>query len=117
MRRSGAAGVVTVDANGDYNDHMLGTRRVGVREAKANLSALLRAVADGSEVVITDHDRPVARLVGLDPESADVDEQLAIAERLGLVGPPAEPGVLPPLIRIDPGWAQRTLQADRNERG
>ncbi len=36
---------------------------VGAYEAKTRLSALLDLVEQGAEVVITKHDRPVARLV------------------------------------------------------
>jgi prevent-host-death family protein len=36
---------------------------VGVHEAKTNLSRLLRAVADGEEVVIRRGREPIARLV------------------------------------------------------
>lgn len=42
---------------------------VGAFEAKTHLSALLDRVANGEEVVITRHGRPVARLVGA--EQAD----------------------------------------------
>lgn len=38
-------------------------RRAGVREARQNLSVLLEFVGRGHEVLITDHGRPVARLV------------------------------------------------------
>jgi antitoxin (DNA-binding transcriptional repressor) of toxin-antitoxin stability system len=38
-------------------------RQAGVREARQNLSTLLSFVQDGHEVLITDHGRPVARLV------------------------------------------------------
>lgn len=37
-------------------------RHVNVLEAKTQLSALLREVASGDEVIITNHGRPVARL-------------------------------------------------------
>lgn len=37
--------------------------QVSVKEAKAKLSRLLDAVADGEEVVIHRHGKPVARLV------------------------------------------------------
>jgi prevent-host-death family protein len=36
---------------------------VGVFEAKTHLSSLLDRVAEGEEVVITKHGKPVARLV------------------------------------------------------
>lgn len=38
-------------------------RRAGVREARQNLSVLLEFVGRGHEVLITDHGRPVVRLV------------------------------------------------------
>jgi prevent-host-death family protein len=38
-------------------------RTVGAYEAKTTLSALLEYVEEGHEVVITRHDRPVAKLV------------------------------------------------------
>lgn len=38
-------------------------REVNVYEAKTSLSALLKVVAEGEEVVITKRNRPVARLV------------------------------------------------------
>ncbi|HEV2100935.1 MAG TPA: type II toxin-antitoxin system prevent-host-death family antitoxin [Stellaceae bacterium] len=37
---------------------------VGAFEAKTHLSTLLDRVAEGEEIVITKHGRPVARLVG-----------------------------------------------------
>lgn len=39
--------------------------QVSVREARNNLSQLLRDVQDGEEVVIASHGRPVARLVAI----------------------------------------------------
>ena len=38
-------------------------RSAGVREARQNLSALLDEVKKGREVLITEHGRPVAKLV------------------------------------------------------
>jgi prevent-host-death family protein len=42
-------------------------RKVTVSEAKASLSALLESVAAGEEVVITKRNRPMARLVPVEP--------------------------------------------------
>ena len=39
------------------------TRTVGAYEAKTRLSALLELVEEGHEVIITKHERPVAKLV------------------------------------------------------
>jgi len=38
-------------------------RRVGVAELKDQLSRHLRAVEAGEEMIVTDHDRPIARIV------------------------------------------------------
>ena len=46
------------------------TRTVGAYEAKTTLPALLEFVERGHEVVITRHDRPVARLVPVGPPVA-----------------------------------------------
>ena len=45
---------------GHYNDHM--TIKVSATEAKAKLLSLLDQVADGEDVEITRHGRPIARL-------------------------------------------------------
>jgi len=46
------------------------TKRVGVRDLKASLSAHLRRVSAGESILVTDHGRAVARLVPPDvPES------------------------------------------------
>lgn len=42
--------------------------KVTVHNAKTSLSALLEAVAAGEEVVITKRNRPVARLVPMEPQ-------------------------------------------------
>mgnify|MGYP000917583169 CR=1 FL=1 len=41
-------------------------RSVSIYEAKTRLSALIQAVEGGEEVVITNHNRPVARLVPME---------------------------------------------------
>ena len=51
---------------------------VGVRELKASLSSYLRRVSEGESVVVTDHGRPVARLV-----PPDVPERLSRLIREG----------------------------------
>lgn len=42
-------------------------REVNIYEAKTSLSALLQAVAEGEEIVITKRNKPVARLVPFAP--------------------------------------------------
>ena len=42
---------------------------VGIFEAKARLSQLIERVAQGEEVLVTRHGKPVARLVGAEASS------------------------------------------------
>ena len=41
--------------------------RIGIRELKNGLSATLREVEDGEIVEVTDHGRPIARIVSIRP--------------------------------------------------
>jgi prevent-host-death family protein len=54
---------------------------VGVAQLKAKLSEYLARVRAGEEVLVTDHGRPVARIV---PAQTDAEE-LAELERKGLI--------------------------------
>jgi len=44
-------------------------RQVGVAELKNNLSRHLRAVEGGEVIEVTDHDRPIARLVPIEAKT------------------------------------------------
>jgi prevent-host-death family protein len=64
-------------------------RTAGVREARQNLSALLDEVKKGREVVITEHGRPVAKLVPLDrPRGKGVPNLAAFRRRMPILDPP-----------------------------
>lgn len=58
---------------------------VGVRELKNNLSRFLRSVKAGEEVVVTDHGKPVARIVRERPEADSADEAMRRMEAEGLI--------------------------------
>ena len=58
---------------------------VGVRELKNNLSRFLRSVKAGGEVVVTDHGKPVARIVQERPEADSADEAMRRMEAEGLI--------------------------------
>lgn len=61
-------------------------KKASITEAKNQLSALLDKVRNGETVVITDRDRPVARLepVGID-DHMDPEGRLAHLERSGII--------------------------------
>ncbi|MDE3103227.1 MAG: type II toxin-antitoxin system prevent-host-death family antitoxin [Chloroflexota bacterium] len=78
---------------------MGGEVRVGVRELKNELSAYLRRVNGGESVVVTDHGRPVARLV-----PPDLPEGIQRLIREGRLRPARGRGRLPRLvIPYEPG--------------
>lgn len=52
---------------------MIAVKTVGAYQAKTTLPALLAYVARGQEVIITKHERPVARLVPADQPKARKD--------------------------------------------
>lgn len=57
---------------------------VGVRDLKNRLSAHLDRVKGGEEIMVTEHGRPIARLI---PVGADVERITALVEA-GIVRPP-----------------------------
>lgn len=77
-------------------------RRVGIRELKDTLSAVLRRVQEGEPVEVTDSGRPIVRMVPIRPTSAT--ERLA-AEGILVLAPdrdadwpdpePTQPGERP----------------------
>lgn len=95
-------------------------RRVGVRDAKTHLSKLLLDIQDGAEVVITDHGKPVAKLVPLSSASLTVEEWLRKLEQSGWIEPVKRerwrkppPRLTHALIHLPDEMAQRFLQEDR----
>jgi prevent-host-death family protein len=64
-------------------------RTAGVREARQNLSALLDEVKKGRTIVITEHGRPVAKLVPPDPpRGKGVPNLAAFRRRMPVFDPP-----------------------------
>ncbi|MBP7141074.1 MAG: type II toxin-antitoxin system prevent-host-death family antitoxin [Opitutaceae bacterium] len=61
---------------------MSATKTVGAYEAKTTLPALLDFVARGREVVITKHERPVARLIPIQAPTPAKREVFARIRRL-----------------------------------
>jgi prevent-host-death family protein len=77
-------------------------RTAGVREARQNLSALLDEVKKGREIVITEHGRPVAKLVPADrARGKRVPDFAALRRRMPIFDPPLS----------------STLDEDREDRG
>jgi prevent-host-death family protein len=60
---------------------------VGIREAKANLSKLPRMVEKGKEIVLTDHGRPVGKLVPIDKGVLPLSARIKEMEEMGILEP------------------------------
>lgn len=54
-------------------------RKIGIREAKAQLSKLVRDVQQGGECIITDRGRPVARITAIQKEQMPAEVHAVIA--------------------------------------
>jgi prevent-host-death family protein len=96
------------------------SRSTGVRDAKANLSKMLRDVERGYEWVITDHGRPVARLVPVSSAALPLEARLRRLEDMGLIEPRRGTAQdLPAPLRVKRGTRgllQRWLREDRDAR-
>jgi prevent-host-death family protein len=90
-------------------------REAGIREAKAQFSALLHDVGAGHEWVITDRGKPVAKLVPIPVEGRPLAERLRQLEEAGLIErEPKGARPLPPPLPLAEGLAQRWLREDRD---
>lgn len=88
---------------------------IGIRQAKAQLSRLISEVAQGTEWIITDRGRPVAKLVPVADVSIPLEHRIARLERWGWLDPAASQQIaLPSPIRIT-GDAQQALNEDRGD--
>lgn len=47
-----------------------------MRELRNETSAVIKAVEDGEDVILTRHGRPVARIVPIDPDADDLEAWL-----------------------------------------
>lgn len=90
--------------------------KIGVREAKIHLSRLLEDVQNGKEVIITNHGKPVGKIIPVPHESLSLEERIERMERHGWIGPKRakEETPLPSPLPIPDEMAQRYLQEDRD---
>ena len=90
--------------------------RIGVREAKIHLSRLLEDVQNGKEIIITNHGKPVGKIIPVPQESLTLGERIDRLERQGWIEPrnAKEETLLPSPLPIPDEIAQRYLQEDRD---
>lgn len=95
----------------DYDVVMTSRNVVGVAELKAKLSAYLRSVRRGNDVVIHDRNEPIARLV---PYAAS-DARLVVREPAGRYAALGKIP-LPRPVKLDADVVQLLLQERRSGR-
>lgn len=89
-------------------------RSVGIREAKINLSKLLKEARKGSEIIITDRGRRVAKIIAIEETALPLRDRVINLEDGGLLSPqPDSVRPLPPPLPLESGIAQRFLREDR----
>ena len=91
---------------------------VGVRDAKTNLSKLLKTVQQKGEIILTDRGRPVGRIVPIETEALPLKERVRRLEDQGVIMPLSRKSRkrIPPPIPVEDGLAQRLLKEDRQHR-
>lgn len=93
-------------------------KTIGVRDAKARLSELLRDAQLGREWIITERGRPIARIVPVESGSETLERRLRRLEQNGILERVLpNPVPVPPPLRLEKGLARRLLDEDRGSRG
>jgi prevent-host-death family protein len=88
---------------------------VGIREAKINLSKLMRSVQKGREVIITDRGKPVGKIVPVSVASLSLSDRIKEMEKQGWIEPQRKKGrELHPPILLPDELAHKYLKKDRN---
>jgi prevent-host-death family protein len=93
------------------------TITVGVRDAKINLSKLLKMVQKGAEITLTDRNRPVGRIVPIKDETLPLGDRIRRLEDRGVLeeGGQKREKRVPPPIPVPDDIAQQILERDRGD--
>lgn len=89
---------------------------IGIRDAKINLSKLLKRAKSGQDIIITDRGKPVGKIVAISTENLSLGARIKKLEEQGVLGPQTKMKrkLLPPPISAPDAIAQKYLQEDRN---
>ncbi|MFB0566688.1 MAG: type II toxin-antitoxin system Phd/YefM family antitoxin [Candidatus Aminicenantaceae bacterium] len=89
---------------------------IGIREAKINLSKLLKNVQKGGEIIITDRGKPVGKIVPVTQDSLSLAARIKKLEGQGWIEPQKteNQSPLPAPLPLPGEIAQKYLREDRN---
>lgn len=112
----GLRGVMRPELSGLSSYDVATMREIGIRELKARLSEILRAVGAGETIRVTNHGKPVADIVP--PRKQSFEERMDELAAQGLVTRRKNRGPLPPApprVKLPPGVPSGSEQiiADR----
>lgn len=112
----GLRGVMRPELSGLNSYDVATMREIGIRELKARLSEILRAVGAGETIRVTNHGKPVADIVP--PRKQSFEERMDELAAQGLVTRRKNRGPLPPApprVKLPPGAPSGSEQiiADR----
>lgn len=90
---------------------------IGIRDAKINLSRLLKMVKNGNEVILTDRNHPVGKIVPIEPATLSLQERIKRLENQGIISmAPQKTELKVPLpIPVPDDLAQKLLKEDRDD--
>ncbi|MBV8724133.1 MAG: type II toxin-antitoxin system prevent-host-death family antitoxin [Candidatus Eremiobacteraeota bacterium] len=87
---------------------------VGVRDAKARLSYLLREAQQGREYIVTDRGKGIAKIVPVTNVQRSLADRLRRLEEIGVLEPgPKRVSPVSPPLPLKRGLARRLLDRDR----
>lgn len=91
-------------------------KSVGIREAKIQLSKLIKLVKRGNEVILTDRGQPVGKLVPIESQSLPLTARIQKLENQGVIEPGSQKKLkkITAPIPLTGDMAQRILREDRN---
>ena len=95
---------------------MMEPTSVGIKEAKIQLSRLLKLVKHGKEIILTDRGQPVGKIVPLGSDNLPLESRIKRLEDHGFIEPEVEEKrkKIPLPIPIADDLAQRYLREDRD---
>ena len=89
---------------------------VGIREAKAQLSRLVRRAQRGDSITLTHRGRPIAKIVPITEPDRSIAARIEELKRRGGIQDQTEPPVALAKLDVERGLAQRYLREDRDAR-
>lgn len=87
---------------------------IGIREAKAQLSRLVRRAQRGDSVTLTYRGRAIARIVPITEPDTSVEARIEELKSRGWIEDQSDAPVALPRLVVEPGLAQRYLREDRD---